>query len=152
MRIYFWRKNEVWYKNEWNRQNREGVKMRDNYEAENYDYDEECYDTENYDQEEYDEDEYKEPTPSWKDTVLFGIVNIVCVLLATMTSIVFLSSFLVILLMFGVMFSAKCIVDDWKEGFKTSAFLCVIGTLLNVAAALIYVFTILAVTIGKFIH
>lgn len=96
--------------------------------------------------------EYKEPTPSWKDTVIFGIVNIVCVLLATMTSIVFLSSFLVILLMFGVMFSAKCIVDDWKEGFKTSAFLCVIGTLLNVAAALIYVFTILAVTIGKFIY
>ena len=128
--------------------------MRDNYEAENYDYDEECYDTENYDQEEYDEDEYeyKEPTPSWKDTVIFGIVNIVCVLLATMTSIVFLSSFLVILLMFGVMFSAKCIVDDWKEGFKTSAFLCVIGTLLNVAAALIYGFTILAVTIGKFIY
>ena len=130
-------KNEVWYKNEWNRQNRGGVKMRDNYEAENYDYDEE---------------QYKEPTPSWKGTVIFGIVNIVCVLLATMTSIVFLSSFLVILLMFGVMFSAKCIVDDWKEGFKTSAFLCVIGTLLNVAAALIYVFTILAVTIGKFIH
>lgn len=126
--------------------------MRDNYEAENYDYDEECYDTENYDQEEYDEDEYKEPTPSWKDTVIFGIVNIVCVLLATMTRTVFFSSFLVILLMFGVMFSAKCIVDDWKEGFKTSAFLCVIGTLLNVAAALIYVFTILAVTIGKFIY
>lgn len=131
--------------------------MRDNYEAENYDYDEECYETEDYNQEEYDEDEYdeeeyKEPTPSWKDTVIFGIVNIVCVLLATMTSIVFLSSFLVILLMFGVMFSAKCIVDDWKEGFKTSAFLCVIGTLLNVAAALIYVFTILAVTIGKFIY
>lgn len=131
--------------------------MRDNYEAENYDYDEECYETEDYNQEEYDEDEYdeeeyKEPTPSWKDTVIFGIVNIVCVLLATMTSIVFLSSFLVILLMFGVMFSAKCIVDDWKEGFKTSAFLCVIGTLLKVAAALIYVFTILAVTIGKFIH
>lgn len=128
--------------------------MRDNYEAENYDYDEECYDIENYNREEYDNDEkeYKEPTPSWKGTVIFGIVNIVCVLLATMTRTVFFSSFLVILLMFGVMFSAKCIVDDWKEGFKTSAFLCVIGTLLNVAAALIYVFTILAVTIGKFIH
>ena len=142
-------KNEVWYKNEWNRQNRGGVKMRDNYEAENYDYDEECYETENYDREEYDNDEkeYKEPTPSWKGTVIFGIVNIVCVLLATMTRTVFFSSFLVILLMFGVMFSAKCIVDDWKEGFKTSAFLCVIGTLLNVAAALI-----LAVTIGKFIY
>lgn len=98
--------------------------MRDNYEAENYDYDEERYETEDYNQEEYDEDEYKEPTPSWKGTVIFGIVNIVCVLLATMTRTVFFSSFLVILLMFGVMFSAKCIVDDWKEGFKTSAFLC----------------------------
>ena len=152
MRIYFWGKMKFGTKMRGIDRTGGGVKMRDNYEAENYDYDEERYETEDYNQEEYDEDEYKEPTPSWKGTVIFGIVNIVCVLLATMTRTVFFSSFLVILLMFGVMFSAKCIVDDWKEGFKTSAFLCVIGTLLNVAAALIYVFTILAVTIGKFIH
>ena len=95
---------------------------------------------------------YEESKSYLKVCVGFGIVNLLLAFLLTNFRVRYLSEGIIVLIIFGIAGSAKCIVDDWKEGFKTSAFLCVIGTLLNVAAALIYVFTILAVTIGKFIH
>lgn len=94
--------------------------------------------------------EHQEPTPSWKSCVIFGIVNILLVLLCTKLHVILISASLILLLMCGVVVTAQFIKVDWKAGFRLSAVGCVIGFLLQCVAALLYVVNILSGFISLF--
>ena len=63
------------------------------------------------------EDNNKEPKPQWKGCIIFGIVNIILVLLCTKLNIVMLSVALILLIVAGVVTTIQSIKEDWKEGF-----------------------------------
>ena len=86
------------------------------------------------------EDNNKEPKPQWKGCIIFGIVNIIFVLLCTKLNIVMLSVALILLIAAGVVTTIQSIKEDWQEGFKGSAIGCVVGLLLNCFASILYVF------------
>lgn len=97
-------------------------------------------------------EENKIPTPSWKGCIIFGIVNIILVLLCTKLNILMISTAMIILITAWVVVSAQLIKEDWKADFKLSAMGCVIGLLLHCFAAVLYVFNILSGIIALFIH
>ena len=64
------------------------------------------------------EEKNKAPAPQWKGCIIFGIVNIVLVLLCTKSNIVMLSVALTLLIAVGVVTTIQSIREDWQEGFK----------------------------------
>ena len=84
------------------------------------------------------------PSPSWKDCIIFGVVNVGLVLLCTKLPIMILSLSLGLLLIGGVIVTPKFIKDDWKAGYKISAFGCIIGFLLQCLACALYVVNVLS--------
>ena len=74
-------------------------------------------------------EENKESKPQWKGCIIFGIINIIFVLLCTKLNIVMLSVALILLIAAGVVTTIQSIKEDWKEGFKGSAIGCVVGLL-----------------------
>lgn len=93
-------------------------------------------------------DKDKTPKPSWGGCVVFGIANIIFVFLCTKFDTILLSTSLLLLIVVGTVLSAACIRDDWKAGFKKSALGCIAGLLLNLTAAVLYVFNVLSSLIG----
>ena len=92
-----------------------------------------------------------EPKPSWKGCIIFGIINILLVLLCTKLSIVLVSTAMILLIITGIAFAVKSIKEDREAGFKLSALCCVIGLLLQCAAAILYVFNIVSGIISPFV-
>ncbi|MBR5897506.1 MAG: hypothetical protein IKZ39_07815 [Lachnospiraceae bacterium] len=90
------------------------------------------------------EENKKTPAPSWKGCIIFGLVVVALVLLATKLKVVLFSAALILLIVAGIVTSAKSVAEDWKEGFKVSAAGCVIGLLLNCLAAVLYVIGIVS--------
>ena len=95
-------------------------------------------------------EENKESKPQWKGCIIFGIINIIFVLLCTKLNIVMLSVALILLIAAGVVTTIHSIKEDWKEGFKLSAIGCVVGLLVNFFAAVLYVFNVLSSILGMF--
>ena len=95
-------------------------------------------------------EENKESKPQWKGCIIFGIINIIFVLLCTKLNIVMLSVALILLIAAGVVTTIQSIKEDWKEGFKLSAIGCVVGLLVNFFAAVLYVFNVLSSILGMF--
>ena len=89
-----------------------------------------------------------ESKPQWKGCVIFGLINIALVLLCTKLNIIMISAAMILLIVIGVAVTVQSVKEDWREGFKASAFGCVIGLLLNCFAAVLYVFNILSGVIG----
>lgn len=85
-----------------------------------------------------------QPTPSWKGCIIFGIVNIGLVLLCTKLPVMILSASLILIIVCGVVVTVQFIKEDWKAGFKISAFGCVIGFLFQCCACVLYVVNILS--------
>ena len=71
----------------------------------------------------------KESKPQWKGCIIFGIINIVFVLLCTKLNIVMLSVALILLIAAGVVTTIQSIKEDWQEGFKVSVHLLNSSTL-----------------------
>lgn len=92
----------------------------------------------------------KESKPQWKGCIIFGIINIVFVLLCTKLNIIMLSVALILLIAAGVVTTIQSIKEDWQEGFKVSAIGCIVGLLLNCFAAVLYVFNVLSSILGIF--
>ena len=92
----------------------------------------------------------KEPKPQWKGCIIFGIVNIIFVLLCTKLNIVMLSVALILLIAAGVVTTVQSIKEDWKAGFKESAIGCMVGLLFNCFAAFLYVFNVLSSILNIF--
>ena len=84
------------------------------------------------------EKQHKEPAPSWKGCIGFGVVNIVLVLLCTKLSMVLLSTGMLLLLAVGVAVAVQSIKEDWKAGFTQSAIGCGLGLGLHVVATVLY--------------
>ena len=95
-------------------------------------------------------EENKELKPQWKGCIIFGIVNIIFVHLCTKLNIVMLSVALILLIAAGVVTTIQSIKEDWKAGFKGSAIGCVVGLLLNLLAAILYVFNVLSSILNIF--
>lgn len=88
--------------------------------------------------------EYQTPTPSWKGCIIFGIVNILLVLLCTKLHIIVISVSLILMIVCGVIVTAQFIIEDWKAGFRLSAVGCAVGFLLQCLACMLYIFNILS--------
>lgn len=93
----------------------------------------------------------KTPSPSWKGCIIFGIINLLLVFLCTKLNILLISTALILLIITGFAITAKSVKEDWSAGFRLSALGCVIGLLLQCAAAVLYVFNILSGIISMFI-
>lgn len=89
---------------------------------------------------------------SWKECLIFGIVNILLVILATKLNIMLISVAIILLIVAGVVVSAQYTRENMNEGYKLSAVGCVIGLLLHCGAGVLYVFNILMGFIGIFVH
>lgn len=94
-----------------------------------------------------DNNKSKEATPSWKGCIIFGVINILLVLLCTQLGKMVLSNSVILLIVAGFVFSIQCIREDWKAEFKASAVGCIIGLVLHCGAAILYVVNILNVAI-----
>ena len=94
---------------------------------------------------------YEEAKSSLKVCVGFGIVNLLLAFLLTSFRVKFISEAMIFLIIFGIVGSAKCIADNWKEGFKFLALGCLVGLLLNGLACEIYVSTILSTLFSQII-
>ena len=92
----------------------------------------------------------QEPKPSWLSCIIFGIFNILLVLLCTKLGVMLLSVSMMLLLACGVVATAQCMIEDWQNGFKASAFGCAAGLLLQILAVVLYVFGIFSGLIGIF--
>lgn len=88
------------------------------------------------------------PKQQWKGCIIFGLVNIGLVLLCTKLNITMFSVSMILLIAAGVWSTVQSIKEDWKEGFKLSAFGCVVGLLLNVFSVVLYVYNILLNVLG----
>lgn len=82
---------------------------------------------------------YEESKSYLKVCVGFGIVNLLLAFLLTNFRVRYLSEGIIVLIIFGIAGSAKCIVDIWKKGFKLLALGCLVAFLLNCLACEIYV-------------
>lgn len=94
----------------------------------------------------------KEHKPFWKGCIIFGIINILLVLLCTNLNVLMISSAMIILIIIGVVISFHFIIENWKSGFKASALGCIVGFLLQCFAGLWYGLNILSGLISLFIH
>jgi hypothetical protein len=83
---------------------------------------------------------YEESKSYLKVCVGFGIVNLLLAFLLTNFRVRFLSEGIIFLIIMGIAGSAKCIVDNWKEGFKLLALGCLVAFLLNCLACDIYIY------------
>ena len=92
----------------------------------------------------------KEPTPSWKFSIIFGLIDLGAVFLRTHLGIILLSTAMIILIACGIAVTPKFIKDDWQNGFKVSAVLCVVGLLMHISAAALYAATILIKLVSMF--
>lgn len=92
-----------------------------------------------------------ETKPSWKGCIIFGIINILLVLLCTKLNIILISTAMILLIITGFAVAVKSIKDDREAGFRLSAFGCIIGLLLQCAAGVLYVFNIVSNIISPFI-
>lgn len=92
-----------------------------------------------------------ETKPSWKGCIIFGIINILLVLLCTKLSIVLVSTAMILLIITGIAVAVKSIKEDSEAGFKLSALGCVVGLLLQCVAGVLYVFNIVSNIISPFI-
>lgn len=88
--------------------------------------------------------EEQTPTPSWKSCIIFGIVNILLVLLCTKLHIILISASLILMLAGGVIVTAQFIKEDWNAGFRLSAVGCVIGFLMQCFACVLYLLNIVS--------
>lgn len=86
----------------------------------------------------------KEPEPQWKGCIIFGIVNIVLVLLATKLNIVLISAALILIIAACFCATIQLAKEDWQNNFKISAVGCLAGLMLNCFATVLYVFNILS--------
>lgn len=98
------------------------------------------------------EDKNKEPEPQWKGSVIFGIINILLVLLCTKLNIILISGVMILLILCGFVLSLQGIKENWKAGFKLSALGCVAGLLLQCLAGTLYVINILMGFVVMFNH
>lgn len=87
--------------------------------------------------------EEQDSKPSWKGCIIFGIINILLVLLCTKLNIMLVSTAMMLLIIVGVAVSAKSVKEDFNTGYKLSAIGCAIGVLLNCGAGVLYVVNIL---------
>ncbi len=85
----------------------------------------------------------KKHIPSWKGCIIFGIINIGCVLLCTKLGITLISTSLILSLIIGLIISIEGIIADWKKGLKTSSLGCCIGLVIQLLAMKLYVSDIL---------
>jgi hypothetical protein len=86
----------------------------------------------------------KNPKPQWKGCIVFGIINILLVILCTKMNIVMISIAMILLIAAGIVATAQSVKEDWQQGFKLSAIGCAMGVLLNCLAGALYVFNILS--------
>lgn len=96
--------------------------------------------------------EDKKPALKWKECIIFGIVNILLVLLATKLNILLISTLMILLIIVGISVSAQYIKEEWKKGYKVSAVGCGVGLLLHCGAGVLYVINILTGVIGVFVN
>lgn len=62
-----------------------------------------------------EEKKIKEPTTSWKGCIIWGVVNILLVLLCTSLGKIMLSSAMILLIIFGFAISFQFVKEDWKS-------------------------------------
>ncbi len=92
-----------------------------------------------------------EQKPSWKGCIVFGILNILLVLLGTKLSIVLISTAMILLIITSIAVTAKSVKEDMAAGFRLSALGCVVGLLLQCIAGVLYVFNVVSNIISPFI-
>ena len=92
-----------------------------------------------------------EQKPSWKGCIVFGIINILLVLLCTKLNIILISTAMILLIIIGIAVTAKSVKEDRESGFKLSALGCVVGLLLQCVAGVLYVFNIVSNIISPFV-
>ena len=92
----------------------------------------------------------KEPKPQWKECIIFGLVNVLLVLLCTKLKVTLISVALILVIAAGVVATIKTVKEDWKEGFKASAIGCTVGLILHLISAVLYVFNVLGNILGIF--
>lgn len=98
------------------------------------------------------ENKLEEPTPSWKGCIIFGIINILLVLLATNIRVILISLSLILILIIGMATSVHSMKADWKMGFKISSIGCVVGLLLHLCALILYVCNIASGILAIFLR
>lgn len=99
-----------------------------------------------------DDNKSKELSPSWKGSIIFGLINIFLVILCTQIRIVLFSNAMILLLICGICVTFEFIKTDWREGFKASAIGCVIGLIFHCVASILYVTRILGALIAPFLR
>ncbi len=92
-----------------------------------------------------------EQKPSWNGCIVFGILNILLVLLCTKLHIILISTAMILLIITGFAVAVKSIKEDREAGFKLSALGCVVGLLLQCIAGVLYVFNVVSNIISPFI-
>ncbi len=92
----------------------------------------------------------KNPRPQWKGCIVFGIINILFVILCTKIHFVMISIAMILLIAAGIVATAQSVKEDWRQGFKLSAIGCTVGGLLNCLAGALYVFNILSSVLDLF--
>jgi|P827metagenome_2_1110787.scaffolds.fasta_scaffold00715_16 hypothetical protein len=96
------------------------------------------------------DDKNKDPKPQWKECIVFGVINVLLVLLCTKLKVTMISVALILLIAAGVVATIKTIKEDWQEGFKSSAIGCTFGLILHIVAAVLYVINVLGNILGVF--
>ncbi len=96
------------------------------------------------------DDKNKDPKPQWKECIVFGVINVLLVLLCTKLKVTMISVALILLIAAGVVATIKTIKEDWQEGFKLSAIGCTFGLILHIVAAVLYVINVLGNILGVF--
>lgn len=95
--------------------------------------------------------EQKELDSSWKECIIFGVINILLVLFCTMLRRVLLSFGMILLIIFGFIFSVRLIKENWKEGLKKSVIGCGIGLSLHCLAAYLYAVNVWTALVNTFL-
>ncbi|MCR5541671.1 MAG: hypothetical protein K6F71_12760 [Ruminococcus sp.] len=90
----------------------------------------------------------KENKASWKGDIIFGVINILLVLLCTKLNIILISSAMVLLIIIGIAVSAQSVKENFAAGHKLAAIGCGVGVLLQCTAAVLYVVNILMGLLG----
>jgi hypothetical protein len=80
---------------------------------------------------------------SWKGCIIFGIINILLVLLCTKLNVMIISTGMMLLIAAGIYVSVQSAKEDFGAGLSAQALGCVVGLLVNAGAAVLYVVNIL---------
>ena len=80
---------------------------------------------------------------SWKGCIIFGIINILLVLLCTKLNVMIISTGMMLLIAAGIYVSVQSAKEDFGAGLRAQALGCVVGLLVNAGAAVLYVVNIL---------